>query len=160
MSVSLSSKRLNLGCGHTPLCGYVNIDAYASEADVHGDIRLLEYHDVDEVLMSHVLEHISWREVPDLLKHVHGWMRPKGLLTVEVPDMGRILPDAMRNPDWIRYVWGSQEHEGECHRTGFTVHTLTKVLHDAGFVVREVQAFRSTYRTRVGMPCITAKATA
>jgi len=152
--------RLNLGCGHEPLPGYVNVDAYADEADVDGDIRLLEFHDVDEVLMSHVLEHISWRDTDVTLSHVHGWMRPGGLLRVEVPDMNLITREAMRNPDWIRYLYGSQEHEGEVHRNGFTLTSLSKAVTEAGFTIRESHLFRSDNPHRNGMPVIQMVASA
>jgi len=152
--------RLNLGCGHEPLPGFVNIDSYAVEADVQGDLRLLDFHDVDEVLMSHVLEHISWRETQDVLTRIHGWMRPKGKLTVEVPDMNLISREAMRNPDWIRYLYGSQEHEGEVHRSGFTLSSLTGQVTKAGFMMRESHLFRSDNPHRMGMPVILVMAAA
>jgi len=146
--------RLNLGCGHQLLAGYVNVDAYAKEADVLGFIHLLHFEDVDEVLMSHVLEHISWRHVDVTLSHVHGWMRPGGLLRVEVPDMNLITREAMRNEDWIRYLYGSQEHEGEIHRNGFTLTSLSKAVTEAGFTIRESHLFRSDNPHRCGMPVI------
>jgi predicted SAM-dependent methyltransferase len=152
--------RLNLGCGHEPLEGYVNLDSYAVEADVQGDLRLLDFEDVTEVLMSHVLEHISWRETQDVLNRVHGWMRPGGLLRVEVPDMNLISREAMRNPDWLRYLYGSQEHDGETHRTGFTLTSLTKHITAAGFEILESHLFRSDNEHRYGMPVIQVLAAA
>ena len=134
--------------------GYVNIDSYAVEADVQGDLRLLEYHDVDEVLMSHVLEHISWRETAEVLRRVRGWMKPSALLNIEVPDMNLITREAMGNPDWIRYLYGSQEHDGETHRNGFTLQSLTDAVTAAGFLVVESQLFRSANEHRMGMPVI------
>jgi predicted SAM-dependent methyltransferase len=152
--------RLNLGCGHEPLEGWTNVDAYAEEADVSGDIRGLQFDDAEEVLLVHVLEHFSWRETHLVLRRIHGWMRKGATLTVEVPDMEHITAEAMHNVDWIRYLYGSQEHEGEYHRTGFTAHSLSMQLHTAGFVIREVERFRSDNPHRHRMPCLQIVATA
>jgi predicted SAM-dependent methyltransferase len=134
--------------------GYVNVDLYAPEADVRGDIRELSFGDVDEVLMEHVLEHISFRDELDVMRRVHGWMRPGGELTVEVPDMNLVTREAMKNPDWVRYLYGSQEHEGEVHRNGFTLQSVSWLLEAAGFRVVESQLFRSDDEHRLGMPVI------
>lgn len=152
--------RLNLGCGHEPLEGWTNVDAYAEQADIIGDIRELQFEDVEDVLMVHVLEHFSWRETRQVLARVHGWMRKGGQLIVEVPDMQTITGEAMLNPDWIRYLYGSQEHEGEYHRTGFTAHSLSMHLHATGFTIRRLERFRSQNRHRYRMPCLEIVATA
>ena len=153
---SPTKTRLNLGCGHEPIQGYVNIDSYAVEADVHGDFRQLTYRDVDEILLSHVLEHLPWRHTQLVLNKLHGWLRDGGELLIEVPDMELITAEAMGNPDWVRYLYGSQEHEGEYHRSGFTIPILEQKLRTAGFMIAEIYSFRSKNPHRLGMPCITA----
>ena len=150
--------RLNLGCGHDPLPDWRNVDSHAEEADVVGDIRELHFHGITEVRMSHVLEHISWRETNDVLKRIHGWMRPLSHLSIEVPDMEQIIKEAPMNPDWLRYFYGSQEHEGEYHRTGFTAISLASAIHKSGFTFAEVIRFRSTNPHRDNMPCLLATA--
>ena len=145
---------LNLGCGHQPIVGYTNVDAYADEADIKGDIRELTFTDVGEVQLKHVLEHFPWRDTLPVLERIHSWMRPGAMIVVEVPDMAPITAEAMRNPDWIRYLYGSQEHEGEYHRSGFTVESLTSDLIEAGFTVGKTVRFRSQNQHRLGMPCI------
>lgn len=151
--------RLDLGAGRYPAEGYVSVDQHQN-ADIQGDIRELHFHDVQEIRMSHLLEHFGWRETVPILSRVRDWMAPGGLLTVEVPDMAAIMAEAANNPDWIRYVYGSQEHDGEYHRTGFTRLSLWKALAQSGWRVVKVQAFRSEFRTRVGMPCLEARARA
>ena len=76
------------------------------------------------------------------------------LLNIEVPDMNLITREAMTNPDWIRYLYGSQEHDGETHRNGFTLQSLTDAVTAAGFLVVESQLFRSANEHRMGMPVI------
>ena len=148
--------RINLGCGRFPLEGYTNIDEQAEEADLLCDAWELEPPTpAAEVRMDHFLEHVSWRRVPELLQRAHGWLRPGGLLVVEVPDMTAIL-ERGTSGDWQRYIYGSQQHEGEYHRSGFTALTLKLAIERAGFVEVEVFPLISTFQTRPGMPCLKA----
>ena len=149
---------INLGSGKHPLDGYVNIDAH-EEADVMGDVWDLHFRDVDAVRMDHFLEHFGWREIVPLLESIHSWMAPGGLLEVEVPDMAEILKLGTTG-DWLRYLYGSQQHDGEFHRCGFTAETLCDALVDAGFQVTHLNAFLSEFPTRTGMPCLKATARA
>lgn len=151
--------RLNLGCGHLPLPGYVNVDKHADEANVRGDVRTLDFQDVEEVVMYHLLEHIPWREAIPTLARIRSWMVPGAEITVEVPDMARISPE-LRPGSWVTDTYGSQEHEGECHLSGYTAEGLRAILTRAGFDVLDVRAFDSPHTSRPGMPCIEARATA
>ena len=83
--------RLNLGCGKKKFVGdcWVNVDAYQScKPDVVWDLNKFPYpwetNSVDEIYMSHVLEHIpdwwsSFTECARILK-------PGGTLEIRVPD--------------------------------------------------------------------------
>ena len=149
--------KLNLGSGRLPLEEYVNVDLH-EEVDVKGDIRYLSFYDIEEVRMSHLLEHLPWADTVPVLERVKGWMRPGGLLMVEVPDMELIMAEAHSNPDWVAWVYGSQYHDGEYHKTGFTVRTLEAAIVGAGFSEVAVRQFRSEHPYRPGMPCLEATA--
>lgn len=149
--------KLNLGCGAYPLPGYVNIDEH-TDCDVRGDVRELEFSDCSEVRMSHLLEHISWRETQPVLSRIRSWMAPKGFLVVEVPDMDAILGRGTVHPLWFKYVYGDQSHLGEYHLAGFTESSLTNSLYEAGWSEVSVRVFESDHRGREGMPCLEATA--
>lgn len=151
--------KLNLGCGWFPLAGYVNVDEHCP-ADIQADFRTLTFSDVDEINMSHLLEHLSWRETIPVLTQLRGWLRSGGRLTVEVPDMEAILVLGTGFHDWVRYVYGSQQNGGECHRAGFTADSLTTLLESSGYRDVTARRFLSTFRTRPGMPCVEATASA
>lgn len=152
--------RLNLGSGAYPLEGYTNVDAF-TEADIQGDIMALDFEDIEEVNLSHVLEHISWRQTVQVLEHIRGWMVPGGRISAEVPDMERILRRGTIHPLWFKYVFGDQSHEGEYHRAGFTATMLWQALYRAGWQVSPtVTAFESTHKGREGMPCLKVTARA
>ena len=153
--------RLNLGCGKYPLPGYVNVDLHEAAADFHEDVWDLSFFPglIEEVRMDHFLEHIPWTQTHALLVKVHGWLIEGGLLRVEVPDMAAIF-ERGTGGDWLRYVYGSQQHEGEFHRAGFTAVSLYTALDEAGFTDVDVRPIISTFRTRQGMPCLVATARA
>ena len=148
-------RRLNIGSGWFPLDGWTNVDEHCP-ADIQGDFRELEFHGVDEILLSHLLEHLSWRETIPILVQMRGWLRSGGRLTVEVPDMEAIMQMGTDFHDWVRYVYGSQQNEGEYHRAGFTADSLVTLLESAGYEEVTARQFRSEFRTRPGMPCVEA----
>lgn len=146
--------RLNLGCGTFPLDGYTNIDAHVPSADVIGDFMDMDFSDVDEVVMSHVLEHFSWRETRKVLHRVFSWMRPGGIITVEVPNMDVLLGMGTDVQQWQLGIFGSQQHDGEFHKAGFTRDTLAYEFEQVGFTVLRTSTFRSENPERFHYPCI------
>lgn len=79
--------KLNLGCGHFVLPGWVNLDiADLPGVDIVHDLNKLplpfECESVDEILCDDVLEHLDY---PPLLKECHRILVPGGILRVHVP---------------------------------------------------------------------------
>ena len=147
---------VNLGCGKFPLDGYLNVDAHEDCADIKGDVWKMSFRDCGVVRMDHFLEHFSWRETVPLLELVRGWLVPGGMLEVEVPDMEAIMAMGTAFHDWVRYVYGSQQHSGEYHEAGFTIISLFDAIEDAGYHGIKVRKFVSDFQTRRGMPCLHA----
>lgn len=147
--------KLNLGCGEFTLPEYTNVDMYDPRADVVGDMRTLDFSDVEAVNMEHSLEHIPYRHVIPLLKRIHSWMRPGGRIHVEVPDMEEIMARGGSDPLWLVYIYGAQApHEGEFHCSGFTPAFLEACLREAGFQDIKTTSFISGHPYRLGMPCL------
>lgn len=79
--------KLNLGCGHTNLPGWLNCDREPGQnVDIVLDLNdPLPFKDdfADEILMAHVLEHIqNWHLV---VEDCHRVLKPGGILTIKVP---------------------------------------------------------------------------
>jgi len=147
--------RLNLGCGEFPLDDYVNVDLYVDGKNViKGDFREMTFENVIEVQMQHVLEHLPWADSLPVLKRVKSWMTPGGKIVVEVPDMVQIMAVGSRHDDWYAFVYGSQQHEGEFHKAGFTAQMLWELLARAEFHDIEVKVYASTHPYRTGLPCL------
>lgn len=145
--------RLNLGCGHVPLEGYFNVDLYANEADMQGDVLRCNFQDVEEIVAFHLLEHLSRPDAELLLNRARKWMAPGGTLTVEVPDMRAIFEMGI-GQGWEGYVYGAQEHAGEFHLWGYTVESLVALVEAAGWTVDYARTFHSREGQRLNMPCI------
>jgi hypothetical protein len=148
-------KKLNLGCGEFTLPGYINVDIQPP-ADVIGDFLQMEFSAVTDVVMSHILEHISWQETAAVLKKVHSWMVPGGTILVEVPDMDAVMARGTYDQFAEIAIYGIQSAIGEFHLAGFNLGKLTSFLTTAGFTVTSNRAFISDHPARPGFPCIEA----
>ncbi len=81
------AKKLNLGCGRTPIEGWINLDHIdLPGVNVVYDIEKLplpfEDQEIDEILCNDILEHIDY--IP-LLADLHRILKPGGVLTIQVP---------------------------------------------------------------------------
>lgn len=152
-SLASGPKKLNLGSGFDIRPGYDNIDLYYEDPRViKMDIRHLQYADntVDEALCSHVLEHLSFNDIVPTLKGIHRVLRPGGHVIIDVPDLEAVLRHWLELPEEERWgfalvpIYGSQEREGEFHRTGFTEARLRQDLVDAGFKDKDIDIKKIT----------------
>lgn len=151
------SKRLNLGCGEFPIEGWINVDLQPP-ADVVGDFTEMRFEHVDEVVMSHVLEHIPWTRTVPTLKLIRSWMLPDKRITIEVPDMEAVHERGKFDSYWLLATYGVQSSPGEFHMAGFTRVSLCLALRDAGFRPQDWRHFLSEHESRPGFPCVTVTA--
>lgn len=149
--------RINLGCGGYPVEGVLNIDLFPP-ADLTGDFREMEFEDLDEITMYHLLEHLPWVEAPDILGKLRGWLRPGGRLIIEVPDMKQIMWMGTSNPNWVSWVYGVQINEGERHLGGYTLESLLALVEMCEFEVDSARRFFSDHPMRIGFPCLSVTA--
>lgn len=154
--------KVNLGCGMLPLDGYHNVDAFCDAADEQADVFHLSdthWQDLDEIRMDHMLEHVGFQAGGELLRKCRCWLRDEGMLVVEVPDMAEIMARGPVHP-WEAYVYGSQQHGGEFHLSGYTQHSLCWLLEKWGYRVEHAETFLSDNQNRPGMPCLKVVAVA
>jgi predicted SAM-dependent methyltransferase len=143
--------RLNLGCGHVPLDGYLNIDRRALPGvDLVAEIDNLPFEDgeVAEIHSAHVLEHFPQEQLRrSLLPYWHRLLRTGGTLRAVVPDAEAMIDHYARGEypyQSLREVtFGGQDYEGDFHFNMFTPESLTELLEASGFKdVRIVESGR------------------
>ena len=137
--------RLNLGCGHVPLEGYVNVDQRELPGvDIIADVGNLpiERASVREIFSAHVLEHFPQERLRSLLCYWHSLLTNDGVFRAIVPDgqaMIAGLADATYPFEQFREVlFGAHEYEGDFHLNLLTPDSLTVLLSAAGFKKIEV----------------------
>lgn len=145
--------KLNVGCGPVRIPGEIGVDQdpNAAACDVQGDVLNIPYKDgtVDQVRLSHVIEHLPYRMAPTALLESFRVLKPGGTIIVGVPDMYATCAAWLQcknepHPSSAklivsRHMFGSQSHDGQEHRAGFDAELLTELLTDAGFVNVDVQ---------------------
>jgi len=133
--------KLNLGCGHIPLDGYINVDRRELPGvDVVADVGKLPFDEaeVEEIFSAHLLEHFPQEMLNRYLLPV--WrtlLKPGGKLTAIVPD-GEAMLTAISSGsyafnDFREVLFGAQDYDGDFHFNLFTPQTLSETLQGAGF---------------------------
>ncbi len=133
---------LNVGCGPLRIDGEIGIDRYPTPAvDVIADLLALPYPDgsVDRVRLDHVLEHLPGRLAVPALLEARRVLRTGGGIRVGVPDLAatcRAYAEAPTLADralLLRWLYGSQAHDGEYHKSGWDTEALLDLLLAVGF---------------------------
>jgi hypothetical protein len=63
-------------------------------------------------------------------------LKPEGRLIIVVPDLPSLCLRVANDPEneWsLAQLYGHQQHEGQFHKTGFTIKKLTNLLGFSGF---------------------------
>jgi SAM-dependent methyltransferase len=138
--------RLNLGSGHVPREGFVNVDARDIDGvDVVADVRQLPFKPgtVEEIYAAHLVEHFPIEELRRvLLPHWFGLLRPGGRLVVVTPDAETMITEAANGlipfEDLQRVIFGDQEYDGDFHFAMLTPDSFSGLLSRCGFANIEV----------------------
>jgi predicted SAM-dependent methyltransferase len=90
-----SVKRLNLGCGPCVAPGWINADQRPGDGiDLAGDIRSglpLDTDSIDYIAAIHVLQDLSFLDIPPLLAELKRILKPCGVIRLAVPDLDRAI---------------------------------------------------------------------
>lgn len=152
--------KIDIGAGNNPRPGYKTVDLY-THADIKDDITRLENFadgSVAEAVCFHLLEHLPDKDVKVAINQVYRVLTKGGRWTIEVPDLVWVLEDFIKTPEgspdkwkWkLHTIFGHQAHEGEYHKTGFSLERLRTMLLDAGFVVESItSSFSKAYNQNV-----------
>ncbi len=84
--------KCEIGSGMHPHPGYLHLDTMADAPsldllhDISNPLPFLN-DTVGEVLANHVIEHVSWRDLPKLVKEMHRILRPGGQVFIRTPNL-------------------------------------------------------------------------
>lgn len=133
--------KLHLGCGKLYLKNWVNIDLNESCVDMKHDVKnfkdVFENDTIDEIYISHTLEHFSRTELIDVLCEYNRILKFGGILRIAVPDLDSIFQLYNENKsnifDLMGLIYGGQKNNLDFHMFGFTFETLYEILICIGF---------------------------
>jgi hypothetical protein len=133
--------RVNLGCGHVPLDGYLNVDRRALPGvDVVAEVDALPFAkgELAEISSAHMLEHFPLEQLRrELLPYWASLLRTGGTFRAIVPDganMARAYAREEYSFENLRQItFGGQDYDGDFHYNMFSVDSLSQLLREAGF---------------------------
>lgn len=140
-SLSDRGVRLNLGCGHLPIEGYINVDMRELPGvDVVAEVGSLpfEKQSVNEVFSAHLLEHFPQEElIRRLLPYWYALLVPGGEFHAIAPDGEAMLAGVAAGTypfeDFREVLFGAQDYEGDFHYNLLTPSSLGELLEGVGF---------------------------
>lgn len=133
--------RLNVGAGHIPREGYVNVDGRNLPGiDIVADARSIPLPGgcVAELRSEHLVEHFPEAELRRVvLPHWRELLEPGGTVSIVVPDAESMLAahaaGEMSFDDLSRVTYGDQEYDGDFHFAMYSPARLEEALEQAGF---------------------------
>jgi len=136
---------IHLGCGPVNSKGFINVDVlpyhhihYIQQID---DLSIFSDEYADLIYASHVLEHLSYNNIPGILKEWHRVLKEGGVLRISVPDFDKLIEVYSFEQRDIKTIisplMGGQDHDFNYHKTVFNEKYLRALLLSVGF--REVR---------------------
>lgn len=141
-----SPKILHLGCGDSYLPGALNVDPFRrSVCDLLARGQSLPLADgcMDEVRLTHVLEHIGYLGSIETLAECLRVLRPNGLLAVETPAAEPTVQAFLEStsvqgdPAGLTHLFGRPGDQGMGHQALLPEKLLYSLLEQAGFTAIE-----------------------
>lgn len=140
-SLRRTGLRVNLGCGHIPLPGYINVDMRALPGvDIVAEAGNLplEPGTLRELRSAHLLEHFPQEELRRrLLPYWFSLLAPGGRFTAIVPDgeamVGHLAAGDYKFEQFREVLFGAQDYAGDFHFNLFEPASIQALLHEAGF---------------------------
>jgi predicted SAM-dependent methyltransferase len=131
--------KLHLGCGDLRLEDFINIDIQSKTADINLDIYdLSKFNDntVDEIYISHVLEHIKRNNMLNIIIEFNRLLKKNGVLRIAVPDFEKVVKIYNKNKNLseiLGFLNGGQKDNYDIHYVNFDFFILQEILQITGF---------------------------
>ena len=142
--------RFNMGCGQDRIEGYMGVDMYGEAADIKQDIMKLDLPEAcaDEIMASHVIEHIPQHRAPEVLGKWYATLKAGGKLALETPDLEALCRDFIEQDGqdkhttamcmfgaYVDHITPETQEKGALspHLWGYTPKTLASLCETIGF---------------------------
>lgn len=142
-------QKINIGCGFDVKNDFLNVDLH----EMHGpdlvadctDLSMLPSSYYEYILANDVLEHIPRLKTRSTLREWNRLLKIDGILELQVPNVIGLL-GLLKSPEnqnmaqqekLLQCLYGTQAYNGDFHFIGFTEITLSGVLSETGFSLRE-----------------------
>jgi len=131
--------KLHIGCGDLRLEDFINIDIQSKTADINLDIYdLSKFNDntVDEIYISHVLEHIKRNNMLNIIIEFNRLLKKNGVLRIAVPDFEKVVKIYNKNKNLseiLGFLNGGQKDNYDIHYVNFDFFILQEILQITGF---------------------------
>jgi SAM-dependent methyltransferase len=134
---------LHLGCAGKKLPGMINCDKFDPAADLPldaADLGRFGVGTVDLIECHHMIEHLSFGDAERAVAEWSRVLKGGGLLVISCPDLDRVMQlwvgRSGEGGDYVlKMIYGSQEHEGMFHRSGYNRRRLAALLARHGIAV-------------------------
>ena len=100
------SIKFNMGCGAIRIPGYIGIDKHSDRADIRQDLFKVSLPDecADEILASHVIEHLPQHRAPEVMQKWFNILKPGGRLIMEQPDLEQLCKDFLAQDGMEKHI--------------------------------------------------------
>jgi len=97
--------KLNLGSGGVEIPGYISVDKFDQRAAIRADVLTMDLPEntVEEILASHLLEHVSPYSATNTLTKWCRWLKPGGKLIMELPNIEALCSQFATADKPLRY---------------------------------------------------------
>lgn len=155
------AEKIEGGTGSPKLEGFTNVDIrdLPSVNIVHDITRLPMFEDetVDEIRVSHAIEHIPLDKIIKALQEWYRILKPEGLLRIYCPDAHKLACDYVSGRidcgQFSYQLFGAQEYEENLHRLAIDGERLGKMVTDAGFEIIGREPRPNAYPWDLGIQC-------
>jgi len=145
--------RVELASGTRPQPGFFHCDVRRLEStDLLCRVEMLPFaaNSVEFLLASHIIEHFSYLETPNVLKEWHRVLKPRGGILIITPNLAYIASGYVEG--WMDYtearnrLFGGQDYTFNYHFTTFDASAMAQYLKEAGF--KNIRDVTSHYENR------------